>query len=330
MSVILLIDGNSIAHANHHATKLTIGNGSQVQAVFGFIKSMRALKEKYPVSDFIVLWDGKAKWRFELYPEYKSNRGPKTPEEEQDKAAYKAQVPLIQKALGFMGIRQLLNYDLEADDLAGFLSRQLSKTRKVILVSGDQDWIQLVSPTVTWFDPIRDRVVTHANFFESTGYQTPHAFLQGKALMGDTSDAISGVGGIGEGTAPVFLAEFGSVENFWRLCDEAEKPPKSKVHRRLWEGRCEHNKEAWEALYTGDKSDAKALKKHMDAWPGQGRILFERNMKLMDLINAPAPNPEQTKKFPAVWNREKFKMVCERLNFQSILREMHNYESLFA
>ncbi|WP_391485316.1 5'-3' exonuclease H3TH domain-containing protein [Acinetobacter baumannii] len=71
--------------------------------------------------------------------------------------------------------------------------------------------------------------------FEKTGFKSPVAFLQGKALQGDSSDCISGVGGIGEATAIKILAEYGSVNEFWKLCDAGLKPP-SKALRSLYAG----------------------------------------------------------------------------------------------
>ena len=98
MANTLLIDGNSIGHANHNATKLTVGE-MQTQAIFGVVKSVRALAESYPGWNQLVLWDGKSAWRKQIYPDYKENRKAKDEKQQAHKDAYKAQSPFIRKAL---------------------------------------------------------------------------------------------------------------------------------------------------------------------------------------------------------------------------------------
>lgn len=297
MSQTLVIDGNSIGHANHNATKLTVGE-MQTQAIFGVVKSIRALAEGHPDWNQLVLWDGKAHWRKELYPDYKENRVATDEKQAAHKAAYKAQSPFIRKALQLLGVRQMLAVSAEADDLGGLLTKRLAGSgNRIKLVTGDRDWIQLVQPGVVWFDAIRDRSVTTGNFFEFTGYKTPEQFLDGKALMGDSSDNISGVGGIGEKGAPEFLAEFGSVDRFFEMCDSGVFVPKKKAHQRL-------------------------------ASP-EGREIFRRNRKLMNLLDVPTPPKEDITVIAPTPDREKFRLLCEKLCFHSILREFDAFMEVF-
>lgn len=320
MTGTLLIDGNSIGHANHNATKLTVGE-FQTQAIFGVVKSARALAESHRGWDQLWLWDGKAAWRKEIYTDYKENREATDEKQAAHKEAYKAQSPFIRKALQLLGVRQTLASSAEADDMAGLLTPKLvARGIPVKLITGDQDWLQLVRPGVVWFDPIRDRGVNISNFFEFTGYRTPEAFVDGKALMGDNSDNIGGVGGIGEKGAPEFIAEFGSVENFFKLCDEGKFVPKKKAHQRL-NGACPLTKEEWASQFEGDVANEKAFKKHNDAWPGQGRILFARNRKLMNLLDVPTPPKEDVSVIAPTFSPEKFRLMCEKLCFASILRD---------
>lgn len=329
-STVLLIDGNSIGHANHNMTKLTVG-GAEVQAIFGFLKSIRAMHDRFHNIVPIVLWDGRAQWRYNLFPGYKSGRQEardKDPKKQQDKDNYEKQVPLIRKAMSSLGVRQVLHPDYEADDLAGLLVKKMPG-RKIILVTGDQDWLTLIGPDVTWFDPIRDNTVALANLFEFSGYMSPRAFLQGKALRGDSSDSISGVGGIGEKGARELLARFGSVEKFWQHCEDGGDPG-NKAQTALWKGRSVFDKEQWTAAFRGDPADAKALKKHVDAWEGQGRLLFERNVQLMDLTNVPEPDSGTIKIDKGEFNADVFQSLCERLSFQSILRGWQHFILPFA
>ncbi len=291
---LLIIDGNSLGHAAHNATKLTVGE-MQTQAIFGMVKSVKLLAENYPGWNMVVLWDGKAHWRLDLHSEYKGNRKAKDEKQEAHKQAYKDQSPFVRKALQLLGIRQMLVTSLEADDMAGVLTRRA--TGNVVLVSGDRDWLQLVRPNVVWFDPIRNYKVGMGNFTEFTGYFSPREFLEGKALMGDTSDNIPGVGGIGEKGAPEFMAQFKSVENFLKQVDDGSFVPKKKAHQNL-------------------------------ASP-EGRAAFDRNLRLMNLLDAPNPNKEDMQVTQPAYSEANFRVLCEKLAFMSILRDFDNFMAGF-
>lgn len=291
---LLIVDGNSLCHAAHHATKLSVGE-MQTQAIFGMCKSSKLLAESYPGWNQLVLWDGNAQWRKDIHPEYKANRKAKDERQEADKQAYKDQSPFVRKALQLLGIRQMLVTSLEADDMAGVLVKRAQGN--IVLVSGDRDWLQLVRPNVVWFDPIRDYKVGHGNFTEFTGYFTPREFLEGKALMGDTSDNIPGVGGIGEKGAPEFMAQFKSVENFFKQVDDGSFVPKKKAHQNL-------------------------------ASP-EGRAAFARNLRLMNLLDAPNPIREDMNVTLPQYNEAAFKILCEKLAFMSILRNFDDFITPF-
>lgn len=285
---IVLIDGNAIGNHFHHAATLTVGS-FETQAVFGFVKMLRALAVNFPVHDLMSLWDGRANFRYALYPEYKGNRVKTKVVEIKKKEAYTSQRPLIEKAVDMLGVKQMTASNLEADDLGGFFSQRLSRQgMNVLMVTGDHDWMQLVNERVTWLDPRGAGTrVSLTNFLEMTGYHTPLEFLNGKCLIGDSSDAISPAGGIGKETAPEFIAQFKSVKEFWRRCDSGEFVPKKKAHIGLWKG--------------------------------DGRANFERNWKLMNLLDAPPPDLKKLIVRPGHFNPESFRVLCERLFFASIL-----------
>lgn len=293
----LIADGNSLGHAAHNATKLTVGD-FQTQAIFGMVKSMKLLLEKYPNESPLVLWDGEANWRKDLHPTYKENRKAKDAKQQAHKDAYKAQSPFVRKSLSLLGIPQMFAVTREADDMAGILAKQYGLNgERIVLVSGDKDWLQLVRPGVSWFDPIRDRSANMANFEEFTGYFTPYEFLQGKALMGDSSDNIPGVGGIGEKGAPEFMAQFKSVENFFAQVDSGAFVPKKVAHQKL-------------------------------ASPA-GRAAFARNMQLMNLLEVPMPQREDIVVIRPDYSEEKFRTLCEKLAFGSILRDFDGFLTPF-
>lgn len=307
---LFLFDGNSIAHANHNGAVLTVGGprGFQTQAIFGFLKSTKAILAAHPGDkDLMVLWDGKAQWRLDIYPEYKGNRKPKDAEAKARDAARKAQMPFLEKALELLGVKQVRSPLLEADDLAKHIVAAVLRANDlkppmerthITLVSGDQDWIQLVCEDVSWFDPIRDRRVDHADFFEKTGYFDTAAFVQGKALVGDTSDNIPGIDGVGDDTAMKFLAQWRNVERFLAGVDDGTVTPKARKSKT-----------------------AKTLHPEQILASPEGRALVARNLKLMDMTFCRKPEPGEMVIKAAPGRRDAFVALCERLMFASILRE---------
>lgn len=295
MSKIRLIDGNSVGRAAHAGVKLKSGD-IQTQAIFNTVKGSRNWLMSAPEHTPLVLWDGHADWRYELLPAYKSKRND-SPEKLADRAEYKKQLPHIIRALSALGLRQMVSEVDEADDLAGLLVGKTMKkdpTSEIILTTGDEDWVQLIRSGVTWEDH-RDHTkrINVSNLFENTGFRTPFAFLEGKCLQGDTSDDIPGVGGIGKAKAPEFLAQFGSVREFWRQVDSGEFVPKYAIHKRL-------------------------------ASP-EGRMAFGLNLRMMQLIK---PRPLQAGKViqhPSEFNRAEFEEICAEFSFSSILRDMDNF-----
>ncbi|WP_151708873.1 5'-3' exonuclease [Acinetobacter brisouii] len=341
MNLNLLIDGNSLGFAAHHGTTLS-ANGMQTQAIFNVIKMVRQLMQEYPQASFLVIWDGKAKHRFDLLPTYKGDRAD-TEKKVAEREAYKVQQPHIQRALELLGIPQIRSLDHEADDIAGIMTNRLMSkpNNRVLLVSGDQDWIQLIREGVSWRDLRRDdRVVNMQNIFEKTGYKSPISFLEGKALHGDSSDCISGVGGIGETGAPLLLAEHGSITNFWKKCDSGEYTPRTKAEMSLWKGTSDITKEQWLEKFSFTKDDSlteeenqkaykKALKKHSDAYIGQGRKLFIRNLQLMQLLNPHPLNKERTTLNKGKFDQEGFLDFCGEMSFMSIIRTIDNFVQPF-
>jgi DNA polymerase-1 len=263
----IIVDANSLGYASHCATKLNVA-GFETQSIFGMVKSARELKASSPDATLLYLWDGHAQWRYDLYPGYKADRD-KDPKQALMRANYKKAKPVIQKALQLLGIMQLTVLTAEADDMAGFMVNSLNPEKKIKLVTGDQDWLMLVKDNVTWFDPIRDSTVTIHNFMDFTGYENGRAFLDGKALQGDGSDKIGGVGGIGKGTAPLFLAQFGSVQGFFDRVDSGDYIPKKKAEQRFGLGKSNLSLEQHMALI-GANSTETELHSHEEKWEGDG------------------------------------------------------------
>jgi len=297
MKHYLIIDGNSIGFAAHNTTVLTVA-GKQVQAIFGFLRTVRKMVETYGSGGVLILWDGKS-WRKEAYSFYKADRD-KDPKIAAARAHYKTQRPSIARACKLLGLPQLFAPNLEADDLAGMLvPRAVAKGARVTMATGDQDWLQLVQPGVVWMDFVREKIVTTKNFQEFTGYVNAAAFLQGKALRGDSSDKIPGVGGIGEKGAAEMLEKWGSVEGFLEAFNggKIEKPGKK--------------------LVTFATNAAGGVDN------------FHRNMEIMDLRSPAIPKPTKLHKTAKPLDEEGFTEFCAELAFHSILRELDKWLTPF-
>jgi len=323
-----IIDANSVGRAAHSGAKLKAA-GMETQAAFNFIRGLVDLKRTTPHTVPLVLWDNRADWRYALHPDYKSNRE-NDPQKVAEAESYKKMRPYIGRMLQHLGVRQVSATGYEADDLAGFFVERMRKDQnmEVELVTGDRDWLQLVGGNVSWRDHRNDAIVNSENFYVKTGCKTPFAFLETKILTGDTSDCISGVGGLGEKGAPEFIAEFGSMRNFWMMCAKGDHVPKGKTQQRLL-GACPLTLEEWMRDYPGDPDDAKAVKKFADTWPGQGRVLYKRNFQLMQLLRVTPPSKASIQIIPGAFDKQGFAQVCEELAFTSILRSLDGFVKPF-
>ncbi|MCD8299651.1 MAG: DNA polymerase, partial [Clostridiales bacterium] len=221
MKKIVLIDGHSILNrAFYGIPELTNSEGMHTNAVYGFLNIMfKILDEEQP--DYLtVAFDVSAPtFRHKMYPEYKGNRKPMLPE-------LREQVPVIKDVLHAMGIETVEKPGYEADDIIGTISRQAEGTgMDVALISGDRDMLQLATDKVKVRIPKTKRGGTEIEDYLATDvverYQvTPTEFIDVKALMGDSSDNIPGVPGIGEKGATAIIVKYKSIENAYGHVDE--------------------------------------------------------------------------------------------------------------
>lgn len=227
MEKLVLIDGNSIAYRAFFALPpLNNAKGQYTNAVFGFTNILlKILAEEKPTYIMVAFDAGKAVFRHQKYESYKGTRE-KTPSE------LREQFPMIRALLDAFSIKRFEIDGFEADDIIGTMSKHAEAmgihTR---VVTGDKDLLQLVSPHVEvgimrkgsdieWYD--------EAAIWEK--YQLrPDQIRDLKGLMGDTSDNIPGIPGVGEKTALKFLYEYGSVEGLLQHIDELKGKMKEKV-----------------------------------------------------------------------------------------------------
>ncbi|UUZ93746.1 hypothetical protein LJK87_03270 [Paenibacillus sp. P25] len=212
MSKLILIDGNSIAYRAFFAPpSLSNSRGLHTNALYGFTTMLLKLMEEQKPTHFLVAFDaGKATFRHKDYADYKGGRE-KTPPELSE------QFPVLRELLQSFGVRHFELDGYEADDIIGTLTRiaDEQKGMEVVVVTGDKDMLQLASDQVTialtrkgiseveLFDP--------AHIDEKYGLK-PQQIIDLKGLMGDPSDNIPGIPGVGEKTALKPLHEYGSVE----------------------------------------------------------------------------------------------------------------------
>lgn len=216
---IVLLDGNSLAYRAFFALPLlTNDQGIHTNAVYGFTMMLEnILKEEKP-THMLVAWDaGKTTFRHSTYKEYKGGRQ-KTPSELSE------QFPYLRKLLEAYQIPQYELDQYEADDIIGTLSQQGDdEAAEVVVISGDKDLTQLASDSTTvriTRKGITDtEVYTPEHVMEKYGIE-PHQIIDMKGLMGDTSDNIPGVPGVGEKTALKLLKEYGSIENVYASLDK--------------------------------------------------------------------------------------------------------------
>ena len=218
---ILLVDGHSIINrAFYGVTTLTNSQGLHTNAIFGFLNTLfKVLDEEKP--DYItVAFDVKAPtFRHEMYAEYKGTRKP-MPEELHE------QVPVLKKLLHAMGIPTMEKAGLEADDLLGTVAKRSErKGLEVIVLSGDRDLLQLATEQIRIRMPKTKGGVTEIENYNTQDvlnrYQiTPLQVIELKALMGDASDNIPGVPGIGEKTATNLVVKYGTIENAYAHVEE--------------------------------------------------------------------------------------------------------------
>ncbi len=217
---IVLIDGHSILNrAFYGIPDLTNAKGLHTNAVYGFLNILFKILEEEKPTYLTVAFDVSAPtFRHLMYEGYKGTRKPMLPE-------LKEQVPLIKQMLSAMGIRTIEQEGLEADDLLGTLSCMAErKGLEVSIVSGDRDLLQLATEHVCIRIPKTKKTGTEIEDYYAADvvarYQvSPREFIDVKALMGDASDNIPGVPGIGEKGATKLISEYHSIEQAYAQVD---------------------------------------------------------------------------------------------------------------
>jgi DNA polymerase-1 len=209
-----LIDGSAYIHRAYHAIQgLLSSQGLPTNAVFGFTRMLIKLMQERRPDHAAIFFDARGPtFRHQLYADYKANR-PTMPED------MAVQIPYIKQIVAAYRLPVVEMAGYEADDLIGTLCRSLeSQGWSVVMVTGDKDFFQLVSPQASLWDPMKD-VTTDLDRVRATMGVEPQQVVDVMGLSGDAADNIPGVPGIGPKTALELIRTFGSLEGLYAKLD---------------------------------------------------------------------------------------------------------------
>jgi len=225
---LYLIDGSSYIFRAFFGVRqqLSTSKGFPTNALYGFINMLqKVIREEKP--DYLVAAsDSPDKtFRHKIYPNYKANRD--APPEELSR-----QFPYFEPLVKAYGLSSIRRPGFEADDIIGTLAKKgKQKGLEIVIVSGDKDMMQLISPHIYMLDTMKNKKFMDKEVVEKFGVQADKV-VEVMGLMGDSSDHIPGVAGVGPKTAAELIRKFGSIEALYKRIDEVEKKNvKEKLER---------------------------------------------------------------------------------------------------
>lgn len=215
---VFLIDGSGFLYRAYYGMRpMHTSSGFPVQAVYSFCRMIKKLTDKFKPESIALVWDSKGKTeRHAIYPQYKATR--QAPPND----LFVQKEKIIEFA-NLIGLKQVAQVGVEADDLIYSLTRDFSKANKqVVLITSDKDMFQLLSSQVLVFDAFKDEFVTQQLYESRLGFsvsQIPFYF----ALLGDSSDNIPGVRGIGQKGASDLVQQFANLDDLYKHIDLVKK-----------------------------------------------------------------------------------------------------------
>jgi DNA polymerase-1 len=218
-NTLYLIDGSGyIFRAYHALPPMTRGDGTPVNAVFGFTAMLMKLVEEIDAQHLAVIFDSaRETFRNEIYPAYKAQR-PELPED------LRPQFAIIREAVRAFNVPSIEMPGFEADDLIATYARHArEKGMDVVIVSSDKDLMQLVRDGVSMLDPIKNRQIGPDEVMEKFGV-VPDKVVDVQSLAGDSVDNVPGVPGIGVKTAAQLIGEYGDLDNLLARASEIKQP----------------------------------------------------------------------------------------------------------
>ena len=221
---LILVDGSGyIFRAFHALPPLTRADGTPVGAVYGFTTMMLKLREQFASEHLVVIFDASRRsFRQEIYPEYKAHRPP-APED------LVPQFAIVREATSALGIPSIEQENFEADDLIASYAEAAKRAGvETIIVSSDKDLMQLIAPGISMLDPMKQKTIGAAEVAEKFGV-TPDKVVEVQALIGDATDNVPGVPGIGPKTAAELIHQYGDVETLLASLHEIKQPKRRET-----------------------------------------------------------------------------------------------------
>jgi DNA polymerase-1 len=217
--MLTLIDGNSLLFRAYYGvhSRLTRGDGTPTGAVYGFMNMiLPVLASAKPDDTFVCVFDASRQtFRQEIYPQYKANRD-ETP------ADLITQSYMVRDCMTAIGMPVLCIPGVEADDVIATLARRFCEIHdKTRIISSDKDLMQLVSDCVFLYDGMKQTEIHAPGVLEKFGVP-PNLVIDAQSLIGDTSDNVPGVHGIGPKKAAELINKFGGLDNIYAHIDEIE------------------------------------------------------------------------------------------------------------
>lgn len=223
---LVVIDGNSLLYRAFYALPILSKDGVYTNAVYGFLRMLLSVYKTMDPEYMAVSFDkDKNTFRMKLFSDYKGTRKPAPPE-------LSPQFALIRDVLRVMGVAQYEVAGFEGDDILGTLAARYEKELPVHVITGDRDALQLVTDTTTVYltqRGISDMAAMTPEAVKAKYNITPSQVVDMKALMGDASDNIPGVPGIGEKTAVKLLNQYGSLDELYAHAEEIKGKMGEKV-----------------------------------------------------------------------------------------------------
>lgn len=303
--MVIIIDGNQLAcrcyfslmtGKGRSAEPLMTSKGKRTETIYSVLVSIRKIIRDYsdPDSTIFLTWDGGNDRRKAIFPEYKAGR-------KKFEDAFYEQLDELRNILSLFGVKQYHFDAVEADDLIGTLTfKSRKKGKKVLIISADHDFEQLVSRHVEVLHPLANNLIKNVEFVLEKHGITPDRLPEAMAITGDPTDNIPGIEGVGEKTAAKLVLANGSLANI------LENPDNLKMLNRKGE-------------IVDAKDDLKQkVKQNLD----NIRIAYKLVKICTDLDVEPDFNKQQTD-IDAV--RKKF----EELEFEQFLNEFDRWKTTF-
>lgn len=288
---LLAIDGNSILHRAFYGIKLLSNkDGTPTNAVFGFMNIyLKNLNIVNPDAVAVAFDRSEPTFRHEAVSSYKANRHGMPDELAQ-------QLPIIKKLLELMGIKVIEYAGYEADDILGTLAHSCTDSgNKCFILTGDRDSLQLINDNVTVLLTTNRETIqyTPERFKAEYGF-SPVNLIDFKALMGDSSDNISGVAGIGEKTASTLIKEFSTIENLYEKYENSNLTKNIKT--KLQKGAGDAIQSKWLATICCNVPIDSSPEHYIPSSPDNESLyslLAELEMyKVLDKLNVEKPNKD--------------------------------------